>query len=88
MGVTELLQINRFQQKGIPQTRDYCLILLQYCCSMSQQLKIRQPELTNNLVESPVKERERIHINLTSRQNISAMDIMGLSWIFVEDDYF
>jgi len=53
----------------------------------SLTLKPRQPEPTNILVQSPVKEREKIHISLTSRQNTSAMDMMGLSWIFVEEDY-
>jgi hypothetical protein len=53
----------------------------------SLTLNSRQPEPTNNLVQSPVKERERIHINLVSRQNTSAMDVMGLSWIFAEEDY-
>jgi len=53
----------------------------------SLTLKSRQPEPTNSLVQSPVKEGERININMVSRQNTSAMDIMGLSWIFVEDCY-
>ena len=53
----------------------------------SLTLKSRQPEPTKNLVQKPVKERERLHINLVSRQNTSAMDVMGLSWIFAEDDY-
>jgi len=53
----------------------------------SLSLKSRQPEPTNNLVQSPVKEREKIHISLTTRQNTSAMDVMGLSWIFLEDDF-
>jgi hypothetical protein len=48
-------------------------------------IKSRQPEPTNILDKSPVKERG-IHINLTKRQNTSAMDIMGLSWIFAADD--
>jgi len=53
----------------------------------SLTLKPRQPEPTNSLVELPVKEREKIHISLTTRQNTSAMDMMGLSWVFEEDDY-
>ena len=53
----------------------------------SLTLKSRQPEPKINLVQSPVEEREKIHINLTTRQNTSAMDMMGLSWIFAEDDY-
>ena len=48
----------------------------------------RQPEPTRNLVKPPVKERERINIELLSKRNLSAMDVMGLSWIFEEDDYF
>jgi len=53
----------------------------------SLTLKSRQSEPMNTLVETPVKEREKIHINMVSRQNTSAMDMMGLSWIFVEYDY-
>ncbi|MDH3490036.1 MAG: hypothetical protein OEL56_06270 [Nitrosopumilus sp.] len=49
-------------------------------------LKSRQPEPSTILVDTPVKEREKIHTELLSGQNICAMDIMGLSWIFAEDD--
>ena len=79
---------NFLSKKGMPQIEGYCLILLGCGCFMSQQLKIRQPEPRNNLVELPVREGERININLTSRKNTSAMDIMGLSWIFMGDDCF
>ena len=42
---------------------------------------------TKSLVESlPVKEEEKLHLNLVSRQNTCALDMIGLSWIF-EDDY-
>ena len=47
----------------------------------------RQPEPTTNLVNTPVKERERISIELLSKRNLSAMDVIGLSWIFEEEDY-
>ena len=53
----------------------------------SLTLKSRQSEPLNILVETPVEEREKIHINIVSRENMSAMDMMGLSWVFVEDDY-
>lgn len=44
-------------------------------------------EATKSLVESlPVKEEEKLHMNLVSRQNTCALDMIGLSWIF-EDDY-
>jgi len=44
-------------------------------------------EAAKTLVEgSPVKEDEKLHLEMVSRQNICAMDIIGLSWIF-EDDY-
>ena len=44
-------------------------------------------EATKSLVESlPVKEEKRHHINLVSRQNMCATDMIGLSWIF-EDDF-
>jgi len=49
-------------------------------------LKSRQPEPSIILVETPVKERETIHTELLSGQNTCAMDIMGLSWIFAEED--
>jgi hypothetical protein len=49
-------------------------------------LKSRQPEPTTILAETPVKEREKIHTELLSSQNVCAMDVMGLSWIFAGDD--
>ncbi len=53
----------------------------------SLTLKTRQSEPRTNLVETPVKEREKIRPEILSQQNTTAMDVMGLSWIFVEDDY-
>lgn len=45
-------------------------------------------EAAKTLVEdSPVKEDEKLHIETVSRQNTCAMDMVGLSWIFFEDDY-
>jgi len=45
-------------------------------------------EATKSLVESiPVKEDKKLHLEIISRQNTCAMDIVGLSWIFFEDDY-
>ena len=42
---------------------------------------------TETLVESiPVKVDEKLHLELMSKSNTSAMDVIGLSWIFVEDD--
>ena len=52
----------------------------------SLTLKSRQPEHSTTLAEIPVKERKKIHPIIFSRQNTCAMDVMGLSWIFVEDD--
>ena len=49
-------------------------------------LKSRQPEPSTTLVDRPVKEREKFHVELLSGQNICAMDIMGLSWMFADDD--
>jgi len=44
-------------------------------------------EAAKNLVESiPVKEEEKLRISLVTRQNTSALDMMGLTWVF-EDDY-
>ncbi|AJW70791.1 hypothetical protein NADRNF5_1101 [Nitrosopumilus adriaticus] len=53
----------------------------------SLTLKQGQSEPKTSLVETPVKEREKIRPEILSLQNTSAMDVMGLSWIFVEDDY-
>jgi hypothetical protein len=44
-------------------------------------------EATKSLVESiPVKEEKKLLINLVTRQNTSALDMVGLTWVF-EDDY-
>ena len=53
----------------------------------SLTLEYRQPEPPKSLVELPVKEREKIQ-STASSSNISAIDVMGLSWIFLEDDDF
>ena len=53
----------------------------------SLTLKSRQPEPLNILVKTPVEERERMQLNLLTKQNTSAMDAMGLSWIFLEDEF-
>jgi len=52
----------------------------------SLTLHSRQPEPLNILVETPVQEREKIRPEILTRQNTCAMDMIGLSWIFVEDD--
>ena len=45
-------------------------------------------EATKTLVKRiPVKEDEKLYPEIVSRQNTCAMDVMGLSWIFFEDDY-
>ena len=73
----------------MPQLVGYGQIIInrRYYNMQSLTLKPRQSEPTNNLVELPVKEREKIRPEILSRQNTCAMDVMGLSWIFVEDDY-
>jgi hypothetical protein len=53
----------------------------------SLTLKPRQSEPLKILVETPVKERENIRSEIISKQNTCAMDVLGLSWIFAEDDY-
>jgi len=53
----------------------------------SLTLKPRQPEPSNILVETPVKEREKIRPEIISIQNTCAMDVMGLSWMFMDDDF-
>jgi hypothetical protein len=53
-----------------------------------QYIENSHSEATKTLVDSiPVKEDEKLHLELASRQNTSAMDIVGLSWVFFEDDY-
>ena len=53
----------------------------------SLTLEYGQPEPPKSLVESPVRERKKIQPTIF-RQTISAMDVMGLSWLFLEDDEF
>ena len=53
-----------------------------------QYVKNSHSKATKNLVESlPVKEDEKLNIHLITKQNICALDVMGLSWVF-EDDYY
>ncbi|MBS3926234.1 MAG: hypothetical protein KGZ34_06040 [Nitrosarchaeum sp.] len=52
-----------------------------------QYVENSHSKATKSLVESlPVKEEEKLHLCLVTRQNTRALDMMGLSWIF-EDDY-
>lgn len=52
-----------------------------------QYVENSHSEASKSLVESlPVKKDEKLHINLVTRQNTCALDMMGLSWVF-EDDY-
>lgn len=53
----------------------------------SLTLNPRQPEPSTILVDTPVQKREKIRPEFMSKQNTSAMDVMGLSWIFMEDDF-
>ncbi len=53
-----------------------------------QHVKNGHSEAAKSLVESiPVKEEEKLLINLVTRQNTSALDMIGLTWVF-EDDYY
>jgi len=53
-----------------------------------QYVENSHSEATKILVEElPVKEDEKLHLEIVSRQNTCAMDMIGLSWIFFEDDY-
>ncbi len=40
--------------------------------------------VSENQIAFPQK--EKINLELVSRQNTCAMDVIGLSWMFVEDD--
>ena len=72
----------------MPQREQYYYKIICRTKSMSLLLEqTRQSEPLTTLVETPVKEREKIHPKIMSRQNTCAMDVMGLSWIFQEDDY-
>jgi len=49
---------------------------------MSQlNLELREP-----MSQIQINSQEKIDLELVSRQNIWASDVMGLSWIFVEDE--
>ncbi|HUU48849.1 MAG TPA: hypothetical protein VMW55_08715 [Nitrosopumilaceae archaeon] len=47
-------------------------------------LESKQPESSKTLIESKVKEREKIQLEINSMQNICAMDVMGLSWTLLD----
>ena len=70
----------------MPQVGIYFYNIVCLTIIMSQILLTRQPEPkttpVNNLL---VKEGKKIDDSLI--QNITAMDMMGLSWIFNEDEY-
>ena len=51
------------------------------------QKKWQSSPLKNLVESSPVKEDEKLHLEIVSRQNMDARDVMGLSWIFFEDDF-
>jgi len=52
-----------------------------------QYVENSHSKATKTLVEStPVKADEKLHLEFVSKHNTSAMDVVGLSWIFVEDD--
>jgi hypothetical protein len=51
-----------------------------------QYVENSHSEARKTLVESlPVKEDEKLHLELVSRRNTNASDMMGLSWIFLDD---
>jgi len=78
------------QNQGMPQTINYRQISEP---SKTFRMQIQYVEnshskATENLVESlPVKEDEKLSLEIISRQNTCAMDVIGLLWIFAEDDY-
>ena len=75
-------------KKGIPQIIGYYDITVNIISIMqSLTTKPRQPEPSTILAESPVQEREKIRPIILSRENTCAMDVVGLSWIFLEDVY-
>lgn len=49
-------------------------------------LETRQPKPQNSLVESmPVKEGKKL--SMTSSHSYTQFDMMGLSWMFFEEDW-
>jgi hypothetical protein len=51
------------------------------------RLETRQPEPRTILVEQiPVKERDKNNFQTMPKISICAMDIMGLSWIFQDEE--
>ena len=72
----------------MPQSQRYIVISnLHPSFMQSLTFECRQPEPPKSLAELPVRERKKIQPN-HFRTNLSAADVMGLSWIFVEDDSF
>ena len=52
----------------------------------TQYTKNNRSEDTKNLIEGiPVKEEEKLRISFVTRQNTSALDMMGLTWVFEDD---
>ena len=52
----------------------------------TQYAKNNRSEDTKNLIEGiPVKEEEKLRISFVTRQNTSALDMMGLTWVFEDD---
>ena len=53
-----------------------------------QYVENSQSEAAKNLVySSPVKKDEKPYIEFLLARNIIAMDMIGLSWILIEDDF-
>jgi len=53
-----------------------------------QYVQKSHSKATENLVESfPVKEEKKLHFVMDSRKNMYAIDMIGLSWIFLDDDF-
>jgi len=47
-------------------------------------LESKQNKASKTLVEPLVHKREKIQNEITSRQNICALDVMGLSWTLLD----
>ena len=81
--------LSNYIQYGMPQIRNYIQITLVHINFEMQQIQYVEnshSEVPKSLVQSlPVKEEEKLHINLVSKQNTCAMDMIGLSWIFEDE---
>ncbi|CAE6489723.1 conserved hypothetical protein [Candidatus Nitrosotenuis uzonensis] len=80
-------------QEGIPQSGvHYDIIAYVTQCMSTIQIIKGQPEPAKNLVKaSPVKKGANVsgtRLDLPTNVTIKGKDLIGLTWMLLEDDYF